>query len=99
RNPDAERLSTYQNYVSDPQLRQRSWQNRLAHPAWSAEPNAAHLALAKLAASPIPTHVITQNIDGLHQKAGTPADQVIELHGTMFGVVCVGCGAKTAMAD
>ena len=99
RNPDAERLSTYQNYVSDPELRQRSWQNRLAHPAWSAEPNAAHLALAKLAASPIPTQVITQNIDGLHQKAGTSADQVIELHGTMFGVVCVGCGARTAMAD
>jgi NAD-dependent deacetylase len=43
--------------------------------------------------------VITQNIDGLHQKAGTPAERVIELHGTMFSVVCVSCGARSAMAD
>ena len=99
RNPAAERLATYQNYVSDPELRQRSWQNRLAHPAWAAEPNAAHLALARLASSSIRTTVITQNIDGLHQKAGTPPDLVIELHGSMFGIECVGCGDRTAMAE
>jgi NAD-dependent deacetylase len=98
-NPGAEKLATYRHYVSDPALRQRSWQNRLAHPAWTAEPNAAHLALARLAASAVPTWLITQNIDGLHQKAGTPADRVIELHGTMHGVVCVGCGDRTAMRD
>jgi NAD-dependent deacetylase len=99
RNPGAEKLSTYQNYVADPELRRRSWQNRLQHPAWSAQPNAAHLALARLAASPIETRVITQNIDGLHQRAGLAADQVIELHGTMYGVVCVSCGDRTTMAD
>ena len=98
RNPAAERLSTYQAYLGDPQLRHRSWQARLDHPAWSAEPNAAHLALAKLGAR-IDTHVVTQNIDELHQRAGTPAERVLELHGTMFGVVCVGCGDRTAMAD
>jgi NAD-dependent deacetylase len=43
--------------------------------------------------------VITQNIDGLHQRAGTPPGRVIELHGTMFAVVCTGCGDQTAMAD
>jgi NAD-dependent deacetylase len=99
RDPAAERLSTYRNYVSDPSLRQRSWRSRLAHPAWTAEPNAAHLAVARLAASAIPTWVITQNIDGLHQKAGTPADSVIELHGTMHSAVCVGCGDKNPMPD
>jgi NAD-dependent deacetylase len=99
RNPGAEKLSTYQNYVSDPELRRRSWQNRLAHPAWTARPNAAHLALARLAAGDADTWVITQNIDGLHQKAGTPPDRVIELHGTMHRVVCVSCGDATAMAD
>ena len=99
RNPGAERMSTFQHYVSDPDLRRRSWQNRLSHPAWSAEPNAAHIALAELARSAIDTHVITQNIDGLHQKAGTAPERVIELHGTMFGVVCVSCGDRTAMAD
>jgi NAD-dependent protein deacetylase/lipoamidase len=98
RNPGAERLSTYQNYMADPDLRRRSWQSRLAHPAWAAEPNPAHRALARLAVSDIDTQVITQNIDGLHQRAGTPRERVIELHGTMFAVVCTGCGDRTDMA-
>jgi NAD-dependent deacetylase len=98
RNPGAERLSTYQAYVADPAVRRRSWQARLAHPAWSAGPNAAHLALARLAAT-VDTTVITQNIDGLHQRAGSPAGRVLELHGTMFDVVCVSCGARSPMAQ
>jgi NAD-dependent deacetylase len=98
RNPAAEKLSTYQAYMADPEVRRRSWQSRLAHPAWAAEPNPAHLALARLARSTIDTRVITQNIDGLHQRAGTPPGQVLELHGTMSGVVCTGCGDRTAMA-
>jgi len=99
RDPAAEKMSTYQVYVSDPAVRQRSWQARLAHPAWTAEPNPAHLALARLAAGGIDTHVITQNIDGLHQRAGLSAERVFELHGTMYSVVCVGCGDRSAMAD
>src|SRR5258705_9332180 len=66
RDPAAERLSTYDAYVGDPGLRRRSWQARLAHPAWSAVPNAAHAAVARIGAA-IDTWVITQNIDGLHQ--------------------------------
>ncbi len=97
RDPAAEKMSTYEIYVADPAVRRRSWQARLAHPAWTAEPNAAHLALARLAVG-LDTCIITQNIDGLHQRAGVPGDRVLELHGTMYGVVCVGCGAKTAMA-
>jgi len=99
RDPGAEKMATYQVYVADEAVRQRSWQARLAHPAWTAEPNAAHLALARLAASGIGTTVITQNIDGLHQRAGLAADDVLELHGTMYAVVCVSCGARTAMSD
>jgi len=99
KNPAAEKLSTYQVYMADPEVRRRSWQARLGHPAWAAEPNAAHRALARLAASAIDTQVVTQNIDELHQRAGTPRERVIELHGTMFAVVCTGCGDRTAMAD
>jgi NAD-dependent deacetylase len=99
RDPAAEKMATYQAYVADPAIRQRSWQARLAHPAWTAEPNRAHLALARLAASGIDTHVITQNIDGLHQRAGLPDDRVLELHGTMYSVVCVGCDARMPMAE
>ena len=98
RDPAAEKMSTYQVYVADPAVRQRSWQARLSHPAWTAEPNAAHRALARLAASSVGTTVITQNIDGLHQRAGTPADRVLELHGTMYQVVCVDCQQRTEMA-
>lgn len=98
RNPGAQRMSSFQDYVSDPELRRRSWRARRDHPAWGAEPNAAHLALAGLASSGIDTWVITQNIDGLHQKAGTPAGRVIELHGTMFSAVCVSCGDRSPMA-
>jgi NAD-dependent deacetylase len=99
KNPGAQHLFTYQAYVADPAVRRRSWQARRDHPAWRAEPNAAHTALAVLARSAVDTSVITQNIDGLHQKAGTPAERVIELHGTMFGVVCVSCGDRSAMAE
>ena len=99
KNPGAQQLFTYQAYVSDPAVRRRSWQARRDHPAWRAEPNAAHAALAALARSGIGTSVITQNIDGLHQNAGTPAEQVIELHGTMFSVVCVSCGDRSPMAE
>ena len=99
KDPAAEKMSTYQVYVSDGAVRRRSWQARLSHPAWTAQPNAAHLALAKLAASPVDTTVITQNIDGLHQRAGTPGDRVLELHGTMYTVVCVNCEVRTPMSD
>jgi len=97
RDPAAERLATYRAYVCDPELRRRAWRARLAHPAWSAVPNAAHTALARLATG-IDTWVITQNIDGLHQRAGSPTGRVLELHGTIHGVVCVGCGDRTEMA-
>jgi NAD-dependent deacetylase len=99
KNPGAEKMATYQVYVTDPAVRRRSWQTRLAHPAWSAEPNPAHRALARLAVSPLDTTVITQNIDGLHQRAGTPPDRVLELHGTIHQVICVGCGGRAEMAD
>ena len=98
KNPAAERMATYEVYVTDPAVRLRSWQNRLTHPAWTAEPNSAHLALAQIA-SRIDTWVITQNIDGLHQRAGLRADRVLELHGTIHAVVCVGCGGRTPMPE
>ena len=98
KNPAAEKMSTYEAYVTDPAVRLRSWQARLTHPAWTAEPNDAHLALAQIAGR-IDTWVITQNIDGLHQRAGVRADRVLELHGTVHSVVCVGCGGRTGMPE
>lgn len=99
KNPAAERLSTYQVYMTDPDVRRRSWQSRLAHPAWTAEPNAAHQALAALAGSAIDTQVITQNIDGLHQESGIPATQVIELHGNTTYATCLSCEQRYEIED
>ncbi len=91
-SPGTQAKYTYQAFLADPALRGRYWQSRHEHPVWRAEPNAAHLAVARLSSSDIDTTVVTQNTDGLHQRAGTPA--VIELHGTMHEVLCVECGHR-----
>ncbi|CAM4479630.1 Sir2 family NAD-dependent protein deacetylase [Nocardia ninae] len=98
KDPIAELLSTYDNYLADPDLRQRAWLARRDNPAWQARPNAAHTALAELAQAGRAVTIITQNIDRLHQRAGFPDDRVIEIHGNMFEVVCVECVYQTTMA-
>ncbi|WP_328404882.1 SIR2 family NAD-dependent protein deacylase [Nocardia sp. NBC_00403] len=98
KDPIAELLSTFDAYLADPQLRQRSWLARRDNPAWQAEPNAAHTALADLERAGRTVTIITQNIDRLHQRAGSSPHRVIEIHGNMFEVVCVECDFETSMA-
>ena len=86
-NPKAEKLSDIRYYVADPEVRQLAWQSRLAHPAWTASPNRGHGALAMLEARGKLHALITQNIDGLHLKAGNSPGKVIEVHGTVLFVV------------
>ncbi|MFE3443534.1 NAD-dependent deacetylase [Nocardia sp. NPDC059180] len=97
KDPIAELLSTYDNYLADPELRERSWLARRDNPAWQARPNAAHTALVELDRARTVT-IITQNVDRLHQRAGSPPSGVIEIHGNMFDVVCVGCDYRSTMA-
>lgn len=97
RNPAAEKLSTIQDYLADPQVRKAAWQARLVHPAWSAAPNRGHLALVALERRGRLHALVTQNIDELHQRAGNSADRVIEVHGTMRRVVCLQCGDRAPM--
>ncbi|MCX5188509.1 Sir2 family NAD-dependent protein deacetylase [Streptomyces sp. NBC_00268] len=99
RDPEAEKLVTYDFYMDDPEIRRRSWQMRRKNRTLRAEPNAAHRAVAELELSGVPLRVITQNVDGLHQLAGMPARKVIELHGTARTVVCTKCHAKGPMED
>jgi NAD-dependent deacetylase len=99
RDPDAEKLVTFDYYMADPEIRRRSWQMRRGTPALRAEPNDAHRAISELHDSGVPVRVITQNIDGLHQKAGMPARKVLELHGTARTVVCTQCNDKTPLQD
>jgi NAD-dependent deacetylase len=60
-----------------------------------AEPNAAHLAIAEWYEAGLITGVVTQNIDGLHQRAGVPESAVVELHGNAHFVECLGCGERS----
>jgi NAD-dependent deacetylase len=98
-NPAAERTATLSAYLSDPEVRRRSWQQRLDSPMWSAEPNEGHRALVDLERQGRLVALVTQNIDELHQKAGNSAELVVELHGTALRVICWTCGFEGAMAE
>jgi NAD-dependent deacetylase len=97
KNPKAERLSNIHYYMSDPEVRKLAWQQRLVHPAWHAVPNAGHRTLVALEQSGRLHALITQNIDGLHQRAGNSPEKVIEVHGTVHVVVCMSCERREPM--
>jgi NAD-dependent deacetylase len=83
---------TIQRYVSEREVRVERWQDRLASRLGEAEPNAAHLAVTRLQQAGLVPVVVTQNIDGLHQKAGST--NVIELHGTSAEAMCLECARR-----
>jgi NAD-dependent deacetylase len=97
KNPKAERLSNIRDYMADPEVRKLAWQGRLRHPAWTAQPGLGHRALVELEHRGLLHALVTQNIDGLHQKAGSSAELVIEVHGTVHDVVCMACGWRGPM--
>jgi NAD-dependent deacetylase len=83
---------TIQNYVKDRSVRVERWRARLEGRFSDAQPNAAHLAVTRLQRAGLAPVVVTQNIDGLHQKAGTL--NVIELHGTSSKSMCLDCDRR-----
>jgi len=97
KNPKAEKLSNIHYYMSDPEVRKLAWQSRVEHPAWHAKPNAGHRALVELERRGKLHALVTQNIDGLHQRAGNSPGRVIEVHGTVHDVVCMRCGWRGPM--
>nr|WP_059012553.1 Sir2 family NAD-dependent protein deacetylase [Streptomyces specialis] len=99
RDPEAEKLVTYDYYLNDADVRRRSWLMRRDSPVFRAAPNAAHEAIVRLERSGVPVRVITQNVDGLHQAAGLSPRKVVELHGNARSVLCVVCGARGTTED
>lgn len=97
RNPDAEKMSDISYYLADPDIRRKAWRFRIDAGMWNAEPNAGHHALADLERRGKLHTLVTQNVDGLHQAAGSSAERVVEIHGTVHEVKCMGCGALTPM--
>ena len=95
--PETMKLVNIENYVRDPEVRVAAWQERMNHPAWIAQPNAGHFALADLERRGTLLALMTQNIDGLHQAAGS--ERVLELHGTIHQAKCLSCDRRTPMQE
>ncbi len=85
---------TYREFVSDPSTRRRYWAR--SHAGWRrierASPNGGHEAVVSLERLGLLRGLVTQNVDGLHQAAGSEA--IIELHGSLHGTVCLDCGDR-----
>lgn len=93
------RPMNYSEFLRSAESRRHFWaRNYTAWPRFSSsQPNRAHLALARLEETGKLHQLVTQNVDGLHQRAGSK--RVIELHGRTSEVVCIGCGDLTARAE
>jgi len=90
----------FEDFVSSADLRKEAWRRRFAMEDMFARvrPNAGHDAVAALAARGVVSHVITQNIDDLHQMSGVPPQQIIELHGNTRYAKCLDCGERAELA-
>lgn len=99
-NPAAARMFDIDAYIADRDLRVQAWRNRHEHPAWTARPNAAHHAVAELERQGRLRALITQNIDELHQAAGSGVTApLLEVHGSIKRAVCLTCRRRVPMVD
>lgn len=99
RTPDAEKLSSIDHYLADPEIRRRAWLGRLDHPAWTSDPNDGHAAIVRLDDLGRLHLLITQNVDGLHHESGLDPDRIVEIHGSIREVECLSCGFRGPMQE
>ncbi|HVA42139.1 MAG TPA: Sir2 family NAD-dependent protein deacetylase [Acidimicrobiales bacterium] len=99
RNPGAERMATIDHYLTDAEVRRRSWEGRRGSPIWGAQPNDGHRALVHLEGRGKLSALVTQNVDGLHLLAGTAPERLIEIHGNARSASCWSCGDVRSMAE
>ena len=95
KNPKAEKMATLKHYVADPEVREAAWQSRQAMFGSPRDPNPGHLALVELEQQGKLQAILTQNVDGLHQQAGSA--EVIELHGNIMQTICSETGQQIAV--
>lgn len=91
----------FREFISSEEARIETWRRKIAvdEAVSRAEPNRGHLAIAQLVAQGRVSSVITQNIDGLHQRSGVPEERVIELHGNGTYAACLDCAKRYELAD
>jgi NAD-dependent deacetylase len=99
KDPSAEKRATLQHYVTDAEHRRQVWTNRANGEAFGGAPNAGHVALADLERRANLHTLVTQNVDGLHQAAGSSPQLVIEIHGTIHEAKCLDCGWRGPMDE
>src|ERR1700754_5131184 len=90
----------FDDFMASEEMRRESWRRKFAtdETMLGAEPNAGHRALAKLVEQGKMTAIITQNVDGLHQRPGGPSSKIIELHGNTTYATCLDCGQRYELA-
>ena len=98
---DKYRPVMFDEFMSSKEARVEYWQRKseLYQDLVQAEPNPAHMSLVELYEMGLLEAVITQNVDGLHQKAGLPDEKVIELHGNTLRVRCMSCNKVTSVHE
>ncbi len=86
----------FDDFLRSEELRREAWRRKfeIDKTIVSAEPNKGHMAVAKLVDTGKVSHVITQNIDNLHQNSGVPAEKIVELHGNGTYAKCLDCGLR-----
>ncbi|MES1990460.1 MAG: Sir2 family NAD-dependent protein deacetylase [Pseudomonadota bacterium] len=91
----------FDDFLRSPELRREAWRRKfeIDKTMISAEPNKGHIAIAKLVDMGKVSHVITQNIDNLHQSSGVPPEKVIELHGNGTFAKCLDCGTRHELTE
>jgi len=99
KDPSAERKATIQHYVADVEHRRTVWRNRAGSELFTGVPNAGHRALAELERRANLHTLVTQNVDGLHQAAGSSPAIMIEIHGTVHEAKCLSCGWRGPMEE
>ncbi len=98
KDPEAEKASNIRYYIEEPAVRRKNWKLRAEGRLWAnVFPNDGHRALLKLEEQGRLDTLITQNVDELHQMAGTDPDKVVEIHGTTRKVGCLDCNYRTEM--
>lgn len=99
RDPAAERASTLSHYLADADVRRAAWRNRVRWFERDPRPNAGHEAIVALERRGVLRAVVTQNVDGLHQRAGNDPSLVHEVHGSILATRCWGCGDRRPMPE
>jgi NAD-dependent deacetylase len=97
KDPHAEMLSNFETWISNVEVRRAAWRSRAARRLDMPEPNDGHRSLVWLEERGTLDLLVTQNIDGLHQRAGSSPARVVEIHGSSQDTVCLRCGHRQPM--